>query len=40
LVTLELADPKFLSKDEKKAVEALAKVSDGNALRQRLSAVK
>lgn len=36
LITLELADPKVLSKEEKKAVEALAKVSDGSKVRRHL----
>lgn len=36
LVTVELAEPKNLSKEEKKAIEALAKVSDGAALRRHL----
>jgi hypothetical protein len=36
LVTVELADPKQLSKEEKKAVEALGKVSDGAKLRAHL----
>lgn len=36
LVTVELAEPKNLSKEEKKAVEVLAQVMDGAALRRHL----
>ena len=36
LVTVELAEPKNLTKEQKKAVEALAEVMDGAALRRHL----
>jgi len=36
LVTVELAEPKNLSKEQKKAIEALADVMDGAALRRHL----
>lgn len=36
LVTIELADPKYLSKEEKQVVETLARVSDGTKVRDHL----